>query len=79
MSLIALKKHLMQVKIASLASLCAIFAVEQETMRCYLSHWIKKGCVRKCTKTPDCGSKCFKCQIVTTELYEWMNNGAFSL
>ena len=73
MSLIAIKQHMMQVKFASLSSLCAVFATDADTMRCRLSHWERKGRIKKCLKTAACGTKCFKCQIPSVELYEWLN------
>lgn len=72
MSLIEIKRHLLQVKVATLSSLCLLFNAEPETVRCLLSHWIRKGCVRQCTKKPACGSQCFKCPTTSTELYEWV-------
>ncbi len=74
MSLLAIKTYLMQTRMASLASLCAVFNVEAETLRCMLSHWIRKGKVRQCMKKPACGSKCFKCPTTSVEIYEWVYN-----
>lgn len=71
MSLIAIKEHLQQVKIASLGALAFYFKTDAETMRCMLDHWVRKGKVRKCNKTPACGSKCFKCEAPVIEVYEW--------
>jgi putative ferrous iron transport protein C len=73
MSLIAIKQHMQQVRMATLTSLCILFKAEPETVRCMLSHWIRKGRIRQCMKTVDCGSKCFKCPAVATELYEWID------
>lgn len=73
MSLIDIKKHMMRVKLASLSSLCHLFNLEAETLRCLLQHWMKKGKIRQCTKQPACGSKCFKCPTSATELYEWVS------
>lgn len=72
MSLVAIKKHLTQVRLASLGNLCAIFGSDADTMRCMLRHWVQKGCVRQCTREPACGSKCFKCPTSMVELYEWV-------
>lgn len=72
MSLIDIKNHLMQVKVATLTSLCLLFKVRPETMRAMMSHWINKGKVRHCMKTPACGSQCFKCPQASTEVYEWV-------
>jgi hypothetical protein len=73
MSLIAIKNHMSQVKIATLGSLCNLFNTDPETLRCMLKHWMCKGKIRKCTKKPACGSQCFKCETLTTEIYEWVN------
>lgn len=76
MSLLDIKQHLMQVKIATLASLCAFFKTDPDTLRCMLSHWVRKGKVRQCLKKPACGSKCFKCPTLSIEIYEWMDSAA---
>lgn len=72
MSLLAIKQHMMQVKAATLSSLCQLFNADPDTLRCMLSHWIKKGNIRVCTKKPACGSQCFKCPTSSTEIYEWV-------
>jgi putative ferrous iron transport protein C len=73
MSLIDIKQHMMQVRMATLGSLCAIFNAEAETLRCMLQHWVRKGKIRQCMKEPACGTRCFKCPATATELYEWVN------
>lgn len=73
MSLLAIKSHMMQVKMASLSSLCLLFGTEQESMRCLLRHWIQKGKIRECERKNNCG-KCSKCPLAATELYEWIDN-----
>lgn len=72
MSLLDIKQHMMKVRMASLASLCHLFGAEPETIRCMLKHWMVKGKIRQCSKTPACGSKCFKCETTITEIYEWV-------
>ncbi len=72
MTLLTIKQHMMQVRMASLANLCQLFCAEPETLRCMLKHWIVKGKIRQCVKTPACGSQCFKCPVTTTEIYEWV-------
>lgn len=72
MSLLAIKAHLMEVRMASLGSLCHHFRAEPETMRCLLKHWVCKGKVRACKRTPACGSRCAKCPVSDTEMYEWV-------
>lgn len=72
MSLIDIKKYLMQVKIVSLASISVYFNVEPNLMRDMLNHWIRKGCVKQCLRTNSCGTKCVKCKPELTEIYEWL-------
>lgn len=72
MSLIDIKNYMMQVKITTLGNLCRLFNADAEILRCMLSHWIRKGKIRKCMRKPECGSTCGKCPTETTELYEWV-------
>ena len=74
MSLMEIKKYLMQVRITSLSSICVYFNAEPALLRQMLSHWIRKGCVRQCAKTPACGTSCGKCSPALTEIYEWVGN-----
>jgi hypothetical protein len=74
MSLIQVKRYLMQSKQATLTSLCMLFQAEPETMRCLLSHLMRKGCVQKCERKPACGSSCFKCPVANSESYEWVGD-----
>jgi len=71
MSLLNIKQHMMQVKIATLGSLCKRFSVTPDFMRCMLTHWLRKGTIRLCPKTPVCQQTCFKCNELATEIYEW--------
>ena len=71
MSLVALKKYMMDVKIDNLFNISRHFNVDPDVVRCQLSHWINKGCIKKCTKKPECGTKCHKCAAIFTEVYEW--------
>jgi hypothetical protein len=74
MNLIAIKQYLMQVKLATLNSLCGVFKTDPETMRCMLNHFIRKGCIRRCAKKTACGTSCFQCPMAKTEMemYEWV-------
>lgn len=72
MGLLEIKQYLMQVKVASLSHLCAYFKCDSEVLRNMMCHWQRKGCVRKFTKTADCGKKCNQCSVPTTEIYEWV-------
>jgi putative ferrous iron transport protein C len=74
MSLLELKKYLMQVRVTNLAGICAYFNAEPGLLRQMLGHWIKKGCLRQCQKTANCGSSCGKCSPLVTEIYEWVGN-----
>lgn len=73
MSLLDIKQYMMQVKIASLDSLSKWFKADPEVLRCMLQHWMQKGKIRQCKKKPACGSKCFQCPTLTTEIYEWVD------
>lgn len=73
MSLIELKHYLQRVKIASLGSMSTYFKCDICLLRQMISHWVKKGYVRKLTKTPHCGSKCLQCGEENFEFYEWIS------
>jgi putative ferrous iron transport protein C len=72
MSLLEIKKYLMQVKIASLESIAAYFKCDADCLRQMLQHWVRKGCVRQCKKTSNCGVKCNQCKPYAIEIYEWV-------
>lgn len=72
MSLLAVKQHLQQVKIASLGRIAEHFQSDAELMRHMLGHWVRKGCVRQFTKTPGCGKHCAQCGTKEYEIYEWV-------
>ena len=74
MGLLEIKKHMMQVRIASLGSLCLLFNTDADTLRCMLNHWIRKGKMRQCVNKTACGTKCFKCPTASVELYEWLDS-----
>jgi putative ferrous iron transport protein C len=74
MSLIAIKNHMRKVKLTTLNNLCLLFNRDAETLRAMLSHWIKKGNIRQCTRTPKCGTQCFKCPVAQVEMYEWIES-----
>jgi len=73
MNLMEIKQHMMQVKTATLSSLCILFNTDAETLRSRLAHWVRKGRLKQCTKQPACGSRCFKCPTSVTEVYEWVD------
>lgn len=72
MSLLDLKNYFVRAKVASLSSLCVLFKMDPDVLRCMLDHWVRKGRIRKFTKTPACGGQCMKCSPVVTEIYEWV-------
>ncbi|MCC2666452.1 MAG: hypothetical protein K0R24_828 [Gammaproteobacteria bacterium] len=72
MSLLEIKRYLSEVKMASLSSLCTYFNCDSMLLRQMLAHWIRKGKVRQCLKTPKCGVKCQECSPLLTEIYEWV-------
>ncbi len=71
MSLLALKQHLQEVKMASLGKIAEHFKCDADLMRDMLKHWVRKGCVRQFSKTPGCGKQCGQCKISEYEIYEW--------
>lgn len=73
MNLLEIKKYMMQVRIASLSTLCVYFNSEANVLRDMLAHWVRKGKMRQCMKTPNCGVKCGKCSVLQTEIYEWVS------
>ncbi|MDX1901698.1 MAG: FeoC-like transcriptional regulator [Gammaproteobacteria bacterium] len=72
MSLLEIRDHLMQVKMASLSSLAVYFNRDADVLRGMLSHWVRCGRVRCFMKTAACGGACHKCPSATTEIYEWL-------
>lgn len=72
MNLLEIKNYLMRVKMASLSSLSTYFNCDSDLLRNMLAHWIRKGCVRQCLKTSNCGTKCVQCSPSSIEIYEWV-------
>lgn len=72
MNLLDIKHHMMQVRITSLSSLCVYFNGDAGVLRDMLAHWVRKGKIRQCMKTPQCGVKCGQCSPLLTEIYEWV-------
>jgi hypothetical protein len=73
MTLRNIKQHMQQAKLSTLSALCTQFCCDEETMRCWLRHWVNKGCIRLCIKKSACGTTCTKCPKATLELYEWVD------
>lgn len=72
MSLLDIKKHLMEIKISSLANLSSYFKVDADLLRQMLGHWVKKGKVRCFSRQMMCEGKCTQCGSCATEIYEWL-------
>ncbi len=67
-----IKQCLRAQHMVSLFDLTKRFNVQPDALRDMLDILIRKGQVRKCTKTPQCGTQCQKCSVLFTELYEWV-------
>ena len=78
MNLLELKNYLQQVKIASLAKICAHFNCDSDLLRNMMGHWLRKGCIRQFTQSPGCGKTCMKCVPPTVEIYEWIDSGVLA-
>src|SRR6266513_1771445 len=50
MTLLAMKQHLQQVKIATLGNIAQTMHTEPDLARDMLKHWVRKGCIRQFTK-----------------------------
>lgn len=66
-----IKQYLQQQKMLSLAELSQQFQTDAETMHNMLGVLIRKGQVRRCAKTPSCGTTCNQCILATVQFYEW--------
>lgn len=73
LSLRTVKQHLQANKAVSLSELSTLLQEDDQTVQCLLQHFINKGQVCMRTLTPSCGSKCSRCPMSTTLLYEWQN------
>ena len=71
LSLSQVKQHLQTHKMASLGELSALLQEDDQTVQYLLQHFINKGQVCCRTLTPNCGSKCAKCPLGKTLIYEW--------
>lgn len=74
MNLLEIKRYLMEVKMASMATLSAHFHCDSDRLRDMMSHWLRKGCIRQFIQSSACGKTCGKCATPpTVEIYEWVN------
>ncbi|HSW93385.1 MAG TPA: FeoC-like transcriptional regulator [Gammaproteobacteria bacterium] len=73
MSLLDIKNYLMDVKIASMATLAAHFKCDSDVLRNMICHWMRKGCVRQFVRSSECAKTCGKCATPPVlEIYEWV-------
>ncbi len=72
MSIIALKNLIRERKVANLLSLINYFNTDKAIIEPMLQTLVCKGCIKKCTKKPACGSSCQSCSIELTEIYQWV-------
>jgi hypothetical protein len=71
MILSEIKHYLMQRGQASLTDIALHFDTPPEAVRGMLEQWMRKGKVRRIMATASCGSSCSRCDLATTEIYEW--------
>lgn len=67
-----LKQRLQQQQTMSLFEMMSALNLKPDVLRDMLAILERKGQVRRCMKTPRCGTKCQKCSVFVTELYEWV-------
>ncbi len=67
-----IKQYLSQRGSANLSDLCIHFDTNPEAMRGMLGQWIRKGRVQKYSASASCGSSCSKCDLESTEIYQWV-------
>ena len=71
-SLLDLKKFIAEKKIVNLSLLLQTFQSSKEETLAILELLVRKGCVKKCLKTPACATRCFKCQPENFAMYQWI-------
>lgn len=71
-SLLDLKNFIAEKKIVNLSLLLQTFQTSKEETLAILELLVRKGCVKKCLKTPACATRCFKCQPENFALYQWV-------
>ncbi len=69
MILVNLKAYIQKHHAVSLFELTQAFGVQADALRPMLNIWINKGVISKANKTPQCGSRCLKCEPTLTEMY----------
>ncbi|MCP4993004.1 MAG: sugar metabolism transcriptional regulator [Gammaproteobacteria bacterium] len=71
MILSEIKTYLKQRNQATLADIALHFDSNPDAVRGMLATWIRKGKVRQLMVSASCGSSCNKCDLASTEIYEW--------
>lgn len=72
MLLSKVKEYIKLKKSQSLLEISRHFDITLDVLEDMLNFLVKKGKVRLCKKTPICGTKCNKCSLAETEIYEWV-------
>tara|TARA_A100001015_G_scaffold300020_1_gene384843 strand:+ start:811 stop:1068 length:258 start_codon:yes stop_codon:yes gene_type:complete len=72
MNLLDIKTYMCKVKTVSLLQLAAHFDTKPDVARQMLGHWIRKGKVRQRMQCNACIAKCFKYNMESNEVYEWV-------
>lgn len=73
MLLLELKNFLKAQRLVSMADLVKNFNHDPDHLRIMLQHWVHKKKLRQLNKTSLCQTKCVKCDPLTIELYEWLD------
>lgn len=71
-NLLALKKFIAEKKLVNLSFILQTFGTKQEETLAILELLIHKGYVKKCFKTLNCSTSCFKCTSESLALYQWV-------
>ncbi|MFT3742259.1 MAG: FeoC-like transcriptional regulator [Gammaproteobacteria bacterium] len=70
-----IQHYLQQHRQANLAQLRIHFKLDPHVLKNILGLLVRKGRVKKCLKTPQCATQCQKCDIMVTEIYQWIQPG----
>ncbi|MBN2689220.1 MAG: FeoC-like transcriptional regulator [Gammaproteobacteria bacterium] len=73
MILADIKNYMIEHRVASINDLTNHFESDADTMREMLAIWIRKGKVRVVEDHSVKCNKCVQCQMLTTEMYEWID------
>jgi putative ferrous iron transport protein C len=70
MILLDIKNYFYDKPSVNLKDLSLHFQRDPETMRDMLSHWIRKGIIKRIESPTSCGTSCFQCQPAIAEVYQ---------